>query len=196
MTCNCTFTTIAEKVNVKIEAKIEALITEKLSCITQKVDALGGDITNVVRVVDGLAAFVDAKAPTLDALLRQAGSSVDVEPVPVVPPVPPVDMAVTHTLMMGQCAEMRQYIASEQEKTRVFIRKWALAVVFACVMAVAVVSFVFVAVYMHKEPVVCEPVVCEPLVCEPVVCEPPAEALPSVYDNMMCCARMFTKDEY
>jgi hypothetical protein len=118
---------------------------------------------------------------------------VDVEPVPVVPPVPPVDMAVTHTLMMGQCAEMRMVIASEQEKTRVFIRNWAiaLAVVFACVMAVAVVSFVFVAVYMHKEPVVCEP-----LVCEPVVCEPPAEALLSVYDNMICCARMFTKDSY
>ena len=80
MTCNCTFMTIAENINVKVEAKIEALVTEKFKYITGRVDALGVDITNIVRVVDGLTAFVDANAPTLDALLRQAESSVQAEP--------------------------------------------------------------------------------------------------------------------
>ena len=114
MTCICTFTTIAEAVNVKIEAKIEALIAEKLSYITQKVDALGGGIANVVRVVDGLAAFVDANAPTLDALLRQAESSVDDEPVapePVAPvPVPVDNLAQILDEMRFQQREMRDSI--------------------------------------------------------------------------------------
>ena len=94
MTCNCTFMTIAENINVKVEAKIETLVTEKFKYITGRVDALGVDITNIVRVVDGLAAFVDANAPTLDALLRKAESSVDDEPVapgPVTPVPAPVD---------------------------------------------------------------------------------------------------------
>ena len=114
MTCNCTFMTIAENINVKVEAKIEALVTEKFKYITGQVDALGVDITNIVRVVDGLAAFVDANAPTLDALLRQAESSVDDEPVapePVAPvPVPVDNLAQILDEMRLQQREMRDYI--------------------------------------------------------------------------------------
>ena len=114
MTCNCTFMTIAENINVKVEAKIEALVTEKFKYITGRVDALGVDITNIVRVVDGLAAFVDANAPTLDALLRQAESSVDDEPVapePVAPVPAPVDnLAQILDEMRLQQREMRDYI--------------------------------------------------------------------------------------
>jgi hypothetical protein len=96
---------------------------------------------------------------------------------PLTAPVPPVDIDVTHTLMMRQCDEMRRVMASEQEKTRVFIMNWAIfMVVFIFAMAIVVSNVI---VYMLKEP---------------AVCESPAEALPTAYDNMMCCARMFSED--
>jgi hypothetical protein len=130
MTCNCTFMTIAENINVKVEAKIEALVTEKFKYITGQVDALGVDITNIVRVVDGLAAFVDANAPTLDALLRQAESSVDDEPVTPMPA--PVDnLAQILDEMRLQQREMRKYIAL-----------WALFVMFVVILFIAILDMV------------------------------------------------------
>jgi hypothetical protein len=65
--------------------------------------------------------------------------------------VPPVDIDVTHTLMMRQCDEMRRVMASEQEKTRVFIMNWAIfMVVFIFAMAIVVFNTL-------KKPAVCEP---------------------------------------
>ena len=174
MTCICTFTTIAEAVNVKIEAKIEALIAEKLSYITQKVDALGGGIANVVRVVDGLAAFVDANAPTLDARLRQAESSVEDEPLAPEPlaPVPvPVDN-LAHIL-----DEMR----IQQRETRDYIGLWAMFVML----------FIAMLYMVHTPP----PVGVSSPVCAPITeC---ATVIPSKWDAMTTCARiMFTNEEY
>jgi hypothetical protein len=124
---------------------------------------------------------VNVKLDEVKAILMLGFAEVD-SPAPVAEvdsavAVPPVDMAVTHTLMMRQCDEMRRVMASEQEKTRVFIRNWAIFMVgFIFAMAIVVSN-----VYMLKEP---------------AVCESPAEALPTVYDNMRCCARVFAKDTY
>ena len=174
MTCNCTFMTIAENINVKVEAKIEALVTEKFKYITGRVDALGVDITNIVRVVDGLAAFVDANAPTLDALLRQAESSVDDEPVapePVAPvPVPVDNLAQILDEMRLQQREMRDYIGL-----------WA----------VFVMLFIAMLYMVHAPPPVC---VSSP-VCAPITeC---ASVIPSKWDALTACARiMLTNEEY
>ena len=57
-------------------------------------DGLNVNLDRVLCVVDGLAAFVDANAPTLDALLRQTESSVEDEPLspePLAPEPAPVD---------------------------------------------------------------------------------------------------------
>jgi hypothetical protein len=126
---------------------------------------------------------VNVKLDEVKAILMLGFAEVD-SPAPVAEvdsavAVPPVDMAVTHTLMMRQYNEMRRVMACEQEKTRVFIMNWAIfMVVFIFAMAI-VVSHVIV--YMLKEP---------------AVCESHAEALPTAYDNMMCCARVFAKDSY
>ena len=174
MTCNCTFMTIAENINVKVEAKIEALVTEKFKYITGRVDALGVDITNIVRVVDGLAAFVDANAPTLDALLRQAESSVDDEPVapePVAPGPAPVD----------NLAQILDEMRLQQRETRDSIGLWA----------VFVMLFIAMLYMVHAPPSVCV----SSSACAPITeC---ASVIPSKWDALTACARiMLTNEEY
>jgi hypothetical protein len=98
---------------------------------------------------------VNVKLDEVKAILMLGFAEVD-SPAPVAEvdsavAVPPVDMAVTHTLMMRQCDEMRRVMASEQEKTRVFIMNWAIfMVVFIFAMAIVVFN-------MLKKPAVCEP---------------------------------------
>ena len=185
MTCNCTFMTIAENINVKVEAKIEALVAEKFKYITGQVDALGVDITNIVRVVDGLAAFVDANAPTLDALLRQAESSVDDEPV-APEPVAPVSVPIVSNFM--DMPTLIWKIEDEGHKTRDYMKHLAIVMaLFIFVMTIVVVSAVYVTVYMLTEP--------EP--CESVPGQCPAASLPSKWDALTACARiMLTNEEY
>jgi hypothetical protein len=99
--------------------------------------------------------------------------------VPFTPPVPSVSFDMAHSLMMH---EMRMLLTTEQMQMRVFIRNWAIIMaLFIFAMTIVVLSAVYVTMYMLKEP---------------VVCESHAEALPTVYDNMMCCARVFAKDSY
>ena len=101
----------------------------------------------------------------------------DAEPVPV---VAPVALDVTHTLMMRQYDEMRHAITSEQSKMRVHITSLAIAMaMFVFVMSIVVMIAVYVIVYRLKEPAVCESF---------------PSVLPTMYDNMMCCARMFSED--
>ena len=98
-------------------------------------DGLNVKLDRVLCVVDGLAAFVDANAPTLDALLRQAESSVDDEPVapePVAPVPAPVDnLAQILDEMRFQQREMRKYIAL-----------WALFVMFVVILFIAILDMV------------------------------------------------------
>ena len=94
----------------------------------------------------------------------------DAEPVPA---VAPVALDVTHTLAMH---EMRMILTTEQSQMRVYIRNMALVVF---VMSIVVMIAVYVIVYRLKEPAVCESF---------------PSVLPTMYDNMMCCARMFSED--
>jgi hypothetical protein len=65
---------------------------------------------------------------------------------------------------------------------RVHIMSLAIAMaVFVFVMSIVVMYFVYVIVYRLKEPAVCESF---------------TSVLPTMYDNMMCCARMFSEDSY
>jgi hypothetical protein len=98
----------------------------------------------------------------------------------LVAPVTPVALDVTHTLMMRQYDEMRRAIASEQSKMRVHITSLAISMALLdFVMSIVVMCFVYVVVYRFKEPAVCESF---------------PSVLPTMYDNMICCARMFTED--
>ena len=99
---------------------------------------------------------------------------VDAEPVPA---VAPVALDVTHTLAMH---EMRMILTTEQSQMRVYIKNLTIAMaVFVFVMSIVVMIAVYVIVYRLKEPAVCESF---------------PSVLPTMYDNMMCCARMFSED--
>ena len=83
-----------------------------------------------------------------------------------VPAVAPVALDVTHTLAMHEM--------------RVYIRNLAIAMALVVfVMSIVVMIAVYVIVYRLKEPAVCESF---------------PSVLPTMYDNMMCCARMFSED--
>jgi hypothetical protein len=158
-----------------VTVNISTHITTEIKALRNEVDVtLGVIIMNLARVVevaDGFAEFVAGNTKTLDCVLRQveAGvsdmpslsdappASLDAPLTPLTPPVPPVDVAVTHTLMMRQYDEMRRVMASEQEKTRVYMKNWAVMMaVLVFLMTIIVVSHVHVIVYMLKEPVVFE----------------------------------------
>jgi len=114
---------------------------------------------------------------------RQAA---EVDSAVAVPAVPPVDLAVTHTLMMRQYNEMRRVIASEHEKTR-----WFTAQCTMVVLLFIVAHFVLNYVHSLWTPV------CAMAPPVPPVCVPGRDtALPSMWDNYMSCARIFTKDTY
>jgi hypothetical protein len=145
----------------KLKVKMDEVIFE-----VKKLNEVIFEVKKINEIIMVGVAEVDSSAPV-----------VEVDSAVGVPPVPPVDMAVTHTLMMRQYDEMCRVMASEQEKTRVFIMNCAIFMVVFIFAMTIVVSHV----YMLKEP---------------AVCESPAEALPTVYDNMRCCARVFAKDTY
>ena len=98
----------------------------------------------------------------------------DAEPVPA---VAPVALDVTHTLAMH---EMRMILTTEQSQMRVYIRNLAIAMALVVfVMSIVVMIAVYAIVYRLKEPAVCESF---------------PSVLPTMYDNMKCCARMFSED--
>jgi hypothetical protein len=102
--------------------------------------------------------LVEFEAVIMDGVGAVVPSVPVPEVAPLTAPVPPVDMAVTNTLMMRQYDEMRRVMASEQEKTRVYMKNWAVMMaVLVFLMTIIVVSHVHVIVYMLKEPAVCEP---------------------------------------
>ena len=142
---------------------------------------LAVNLARVVLVADGVAEFVDGNYKKLDCVLRQVevGVASQDAPTPALVPVAPVALDVTHTLAMH---EMRMILTTEQSQMRVYIRNLAIAmalVVFA--MSIVVMIAVYVIVYRLKEPAVCESF---------------PSVLPTMYDNMMCCARMFSEDSY
>ena len=122
--------------------------------------------TLVPLVANGaLVAEVEKVKVELDCVISEVANIkemvrlglVEVDSAVAVPPVPPVDLAVTLTLMMCQYDEMRRAMACDQEKMRAFIRNRAIAmVVLIFVMTIVVVSHVHVLVYTLTEPVVFE----------------------------------------
>jgi hypothetical protein len=149
-----------------VTVNISTHITTEIKALKNELDVTLGvismNLARVVLVADGFAEFVEGNTKTLDRALRQVEAGVSDVPslsdAPLTPPVPPVDLAVTHTLMMRQYDEMRRVMAGEQEKMRVYMKNWAVMMaVFVFLMTIIVVRHVHVTVYMLKEPAVCEP---------------------------------------
>jgi len=133
-----------------VTVNISTHFTTEIKALKNELDVTLGVITvnlaRVVLVADGLADFVEGNSKTLDSALRQVEAGVSdvpslsdappvsdvplTSPVSLTPPVPPVDLAVTHTLMMRQYNEMRRVIASEHEKTRWFTAQCTMVVLF------------------------------------------------------------------
>jgi hypothetical protein len=154
-----------ELVPMPLVVKDNGALVVEIEQVNVKLDEVISEVAKIKEIIMLGVAEVDSSVP-----------------VPLTPPVPVVDLAVTHTLMIRQYDEMRRVMAGEQEKMRDYMKKWAIMMaVFVFLMTIVVVSHVHVTVYTLKEP---------------VVCESHAEALPTVYDNMMCCARVFAKDSY
>jgi hypothetical protein len=144
---------------------------------------LAVNLARVVLVADGVAEFVDGNYKKLDCVLRQVEVGVafvapvqDV-PTPPVAPVAAVPLDVAHTLAMH---EMRMILTTEQSQMRVYMRNLAIAMALVVfVMSIVVMIAVYAIVYRLKEPAVCESF---------------PSVLPTMYDNMKCCARMFSED--
>jgi hypothetical protein len=99
------------------------------------------------------AAVVDAVAHQAHQVLAVREVVADVAAVSYAP----VSLDVTHTLMMRQYNEMRRAIASEESKTRVYMRNLAIAMaLLVFVMSIVVMVVVYVIVYRLKEPAVCD----------------------------------------
>ena len=132
--------------------------------------ALVAEIEKVNAKLD----FVIVELAKYNDIIKQGIA--DAEPVPV---VAPVALDVAHTLAMH---EMRMILTTEQSQMRVYMRNLAIAMALVVfVMSIVVMIAVYVIVYRLKEPAVCESF---------------PSVLPTMYDNMKCCARMFSEDSY
>jgi hypothetical protein len=116
-----------------------------------RIDALFSEIEKVNVNLD----VVIVDLVKYNAIIIQGVEEVDSSV--LVPPVAPVPLDVTHTLMMCQYDEMRRAIASEQSKMRVHIMSLVIdMVLFVFVTSIVVMVVVYVIVYTLKEPDMCE----------------------------------------
>jgi hypothetical protein len=137
-----------------------------------KIDSLLEEVEKLSSKVGVVVAEIEK----VSVIMKAVGEADALAPVA---PVAPVPLDVAHTFAMH---EMRMVLTTEQSQMRVYIKNLAIAMaLFVFVMSIVVMVVVYVIVYTLKEPAVCESF---------------PSVLPTMYDNMMCCARMFTEDSY
>ncbi len=117
---------------------------------------------------------VVAEIEKVSVIMKAVGEA---DALAVVTAMAPLSSEVTHTLMMIKYDEMHLAIASEQSKMRVHITNLAIAMTLFILLMFFVV---LVVVYVTVDYI-------------PPVGQCPAAALPTVWDDTMCCTRMFAK---
>jgi outer membrane murein-binding lipoprotein Lpp len=137
-----------------------------------KIDSLLVEVEKLSSKVGVLVAEIEKVSVIMNAVGDDA-----LAVVADVAPVAPVPLDVAHTLAMH---EMRMILTTEQSQMRVYMRNLAIAMALVVfVMSIVVMIAVYAIVYRLKEPAVCESF---------------PSVLPTMYDNMKCCARMFSED--
>ena len=144
--------------------------------ITEKLEPLGEKVDRILEVTEGLVEFVNGNCKTLEMVLNQANAGVSSGPVSV------IDVGVV----------LNNAIREEGEQTRWLIERAAQETRwFNAQCTMVVLLFIFALFALKDFHALWTPV----FSTTPPVCAPCRDtSLPSMWDNYMSCARIFTND--
>ena len=147
--------------------------------ITEKLEPLGEKVDRILEVTEGLVEFVNGNCKTLERVLDQANAGVSSGPVSV------IDVGVVlNNAIREEGEQTRWLIERAAQETRWFNAQCTMVVLLFIFALFALKDFhaLWTPVFSTNPPV-------------PPVCAPCRDtALPSMWDNYMSCARIFTED--